>query len=65
MGGFGVGLYSALGAANNDSKFFALTVLMRSIFAGFFFTQWGWEYSSAVIMYESAVAILAALAVIS
>lgn len=64
LGSIGVGVYGAWGASTSYRRFFLITLFLRMAFATIAFQLWGWDSSSRVVMYEVAVAFIAALGAI-
>ena len=57
-----VGAYGAAGAYANLRGFYALTAMLRILFAIILLNQWGLDGNGGVLVYESCVAAAAAIA---
>ena len=64
LGALGMGIYGAAGAHGDDRIFFAVTAVMRVIFATFIFTCLEME-KSTVVAYELTVVLMATLAALT
>lgn len=59
---FGVGVYEVSGAIYNTPDFYATKLFLRSAYVPILATLFGWSNVFGVIMYESAAAVVAAIA---